>query len=64
MHFPIDRTANTTAFDAPVVDHWFERKIAQTANAPTMQAWLDDDPNIYKRLLYRLSYAPSPYASI
>ena len=23
MHFPTDRTAHTTAFDEPVVDHWF-----------------------------------------
>ena len=31
MHFSIDRTVHTTAFDKPVVDHWLERKIAQTA---------------------------------
>ena len=23
MHFSIDRTLHTTAFDKPVVDHWF-----------------------------------------
>ena len=23
MHFSIDRTIHTTAFDKPVVDHWF-----------------------------------------
>ena len=23
MHFSIDRTVHTTAFDKPVVDHWF-----------------------------------------
>ena len=28
-----DRTANTTAFDGPVVNHWLVPKIAQTANA-------------------------------
>ena len=28
MHFSIDRTVHTTAFDKPVVDHWLERKIA------------------------------------
>ena len=33
MHFSIDRTVHTTAFDKPVVDHWLERKIAQTASA-------------------------------
>ena len=31
MHISIDRTVHTTAFDKPVVDHWLERKIAQTA---------------------------------
>ena len=25
MHFSIDRTVHTTAFDKPVVDHWLER---------------------------------------
>ena len=24
MHFPTDTTADTTAFDGPVVDHWLE----------------------------------------
>ena len=27
MHYSIDRTVHTTAFDKPVVDHWLERKI-------------------------------------
>ena len=31
MHFPTDRTADTTTFDGPVVDHWLEQKIAQAA---------------------------------
>ena len=35
MHFSIDRTVHTTAFDKPVVDHWLERKIAQTAAGST-----------------------------
>ena len=26
MHFPPDRSAHTTAFDEPVVDHWLEQK--------------------------------------
>ena len=47
MHFPTDRTAHTAALDGPVMDHWLERKIAQTANAPAMQA-RSDDPNIYR----------------
>ena len=35
MHFSIDRTVHTTAFDKPVVDHCLERKIAQTAAGST-----------------------------
>ena len=35
MHFSIDRTVHTTAFDKPVVGHWLERKIAQTAAGST-----------------------------
>ena len=35
MQFSIDRTVHTTAFDKPVVDHWLERKIAQTAAGST-----------------------------
>ena len=37
MHFPTDSTVHTTAFDGPVMDHWLEQNIAQTANAPAMQ---------------------------
>ena len=51
MHFHTDRTALTTAFDRPIVDHWLEWKIAKIANAPTMHARLDD-PNLYRRVLY------------
>ena len=29
MHHPTDRITHTTAFVAPVVDHWLEREIAQ-----------------------------------
>ena len=54
MHFPTDRTAHTTAFDGLVVDNWLEQKIAQTENASAMQK----DPNLYSRVLYRLSYIP------
>ena len=41
--FPTDRTAQTTAFYGPVVDHWLEWKIAQTTNVSAMQ----EDPNLY-----------------
>ena len=42
MHFSIDRTVHTTAFDKPVVDHWLERKIAQTAAGSTEKDGSDD----------------------
>ena len=29
MHHPTDRITHTTAFVAPVVEHWLEREIAQ-----------------------------------
>ena len=34
MHFSIDRTVHTMAFDKPVVDHWLERKIAKLQLGP------------------------------
>ena len=34
MHFSIDRTVHTTAFDKPVVDHWLERKILLEESKP------------------------------
>ena len=44
MHFSIDRTVITTAFDKPVVDHWLEWKIAQTAAGSTEKDRSDDRP--------------------
>ena len=55
MHFSIDRTVHTTAFDKPVVDHWLERKIAQTAAGSTEKDRSDDRP-LQRRARYRLSY--------
>ena len=55
MHFPTDRTAHTTAFYGPVVDHWLEQKIAQTANVCAVPD-RSDDPNLYRWVLYRLNY--------
>ena len=46
MHFSIDKTVHTTAFDKPVVDHWLERKIAQTAAGSTEKDRSDDRPLI------------------
>ena len=59
MHFSIDRTVHTTAFDKPVVDHWLERKIAQTAAGSTEKARSDDRPH-QRRARYRLNYIPLP----
>ena len=54
------QTAHITAFDGPVVDHWLEWKIAQTANASTIldRFAIQEDPNLYSRMLYCLSYVP------
>ena len=52
MHFSIDRTVHTTAFDKPVVDHWLERKIAQTAAGSTEKDRSDDRP-LQRRACYR-----------
>ena len=51
---------HTTTFEGPVVDLWLEWKIAQTANAFAMQdrSAMHEDPNLYSRVLYRLSYIP------
>ena len=54
MHFSIDRTVHTMAFDKPVVDHWLERKIAQTAAGSTEKDRSDDRP-LQRRTRYRLS---------
>ena len=59
MHCPTDRTAHTTALNGPVVDHWLEWKIAQTANASAMQD-RSGDPNLHSWVLYHLSYVPLP----
>ena len=61
MHFPTDSTAHTPAFDGSVMDHWLDQKIIQTANASAMQdRSAMQDPNLYSRVLYCLSYVPPP----
>ena len=57
MHFSIDRTVHTTAFDKPVVDHWLEQKRTQTAAGSTEKDRSDDRP-LQRRACYRLSYIP------
>ena len=37
MHFSIDRTVHTTAFDKPVVDHWLERNIFTETDTNVVQ---------------------------
>ena len=61
MYFLTDRTAQTTAFDT-VVEIWLERKVAQTVNASVMQdqSAMQEDLNLYSKVLYRLSCVPSP----
>ena len=54
MHVSIDRTVHTTAFDKPVVDHWLERKIAQTAAGSTEKYRSDDRP-LQRRARYPLA---------
>ena len=63
MHFSIDRIVHTTAFDKPVVDHWLERKISQTAAGSTEKDRSDDRP-LQRRARYRLSYIPLPHCYI
>ena len=55
MHFSIDRTVHTTAFDKPVVDHWLEQKIAQTAAGSTEKDRSDDRPLQSHKYLYQQS---------
>ena len=50
MHFSIDRTVHTTAFDKPVVDHWLERKIAQTAAGSTEKGCNEEERKIFHLL--------------
>ena len=59
MHFSIDRTVHTTAFDKPVVDHWLEWKIPQTAAGSTEKNRSNDRP-LQRQARYRLSYIPLP----
>ena len=62
MHFPTERIVHTTSLDEPVVGHWLEWNISQTANASAMQdrSVMQEDPNLYSRVLYCLSYVPRP----
>ena len=57
MDFPTDRTGFIVAFDGPFVDLWLERKITQAANASAVQD-RSGDPNLYRWILYPLSYGP------
>ena len=62
MHFPKDRAAHITAFDGPIMGHWLELKVAQTANTSAVQD-RSDDLNRHRWVLYGLSYIPLPVQS-
>ena len=57
MHHPTDRTAYTTAFVAPVVEHWLEREIAQWVHPMKDRS---DDPSHHERTLLPRSYISLP----
>ena len=48
MHHPTDRIAHTTAFVAPVMEHWLEREIAQWVHPMKDRS---DDPSHHERTL-------------
>ena len=58
MHFSIDRTVHTTAFDKPVVDHCLEREIAEWVHPMKDRS---DDPSHYEGTLLPRSYISLPY---
>ena len=53
MHHPTDRIAHTTAFVAPVVEHWLEREISQWVHPMKDRS---DDPSHHERMLLPRSY--------
>ena len=57
MHHPTDRTAHTTAFVTPVVEHWLEREIAQWVQPMKDRS---DDPSHHERTLSPRSYISLP----
>ena len=59
MHFSIDRTVHTTAFDKPVVDHWLERKIAAHEDNSSLHAHLEQADNV----IAHQSWARTPVTS-
>ena len=61
MHHPTDRTAHTTAFVTPVVEHWLEREIAQLVLPMKDRS---DDPLHHERTLLRRSYISLPLAGM
>ena len=57
MHHPTDRIAHTTAFVAPIVEHWLEREIAQWVHSMKDRS---DDPSHHERTLLPRSYISLP----
>ena len=54
MHHPTERTAHTTAFITPVLEHWLEREITQWVHPMKDRS---DDPSHHGRTLLPLSSA-------
>ena len=53
MHHPTDRITHTTAFVAPVVEHWLEREKAQWVHPMKDRS---NDPSHHERTLLPRSY--------
>ena len=60
MHHPTDRSAHTTAFVTPVVEHWLEREIAQWVHPMKDRS---NDPSHHERTLLPRSYISLPRMS-
>ena len=69
MHHPTDRITDTTAFVAPVVEHWLEREVAQwvhyegsirrpIANALTTELYLAPNKQTDRQTDTHISFLP------
>ena len=52
MHHPIDRIAHITTFVTPVVEHWLEREITQSAPKKEGNVLFNDALNTFYLRLY------------
>ena len=44
MHHPTERTAHTTAFVTPVVEHWLDREIAKISKQGQAIIYIKEEP--------------------